>query len=153
MGIPMSISIAGMYAKAWHASSSTGGHVRRAEAPGSCSTWACLLCVEHHLPQQSARVAGCSAVRRRTDPRGIFWSLTPLLLVRNGGRGPRFLLLAGLAGVAIDGLIIPLASRLIFLLLEGFTAFGPIGTAMALLTWCGVIGAGWVITACASATW
>ena len=28
---------------------------------------------------------------------------------------------------------------------------GPIGVAMALMTWCGVIGIGWVLTACVGA--
>jgi hypothetical protein len=60
--------------------------------------------------------------------------------------------LAGLAGVAIDGICIPLTGRLVFpSLLDGWNGFGPIGVAMALLTWCGVIGTGWVITACVGA--
>lgn len=36
-------------------------------------------------------------------------------------------------------------------LLRGWDDFGPIGVAMALLTWCGISGAGWVITACVGA--
>lgn len=154
-GIPMSISIAGMYAKAWQRE-----QFNRWSRLARGGTWFLLYLgmlalrqniTFHNNPHGWRAVLLFAAAQ---IPVWIFWSLTPLLLVRNGGRGPRFLLLAGLAGVAIDGLIIPLASRLIFpSLLEGFTAFGPIGTAMALLTWCGVIGAGWVITACASATW
>ena len=47
-------------------------------------------------------------------PIWIFWSLTPALLVRDGGRGWRYLAVAGLAGTAISGAIIPLAARIIF---------------------------------------
>ena len=35
-------------------------------------------------------------------------------------------------------------------LLSGWTLFGPIGVAMALMTWCGVLGFGWVVIACFS---
>jgi hypothetical protein len=82
----------------------------------------------------------------------LFLSLTPALLVRNGGRGLIHLAMAGLAGVVIDGVIIPLSSRVFFpLVLDGWSELGPIGIAMALLTWCGVIGTGWVFTACVGA--
>ena len=85
-------------------------------------------------------------------PVWIFWSLTPVLLVRDGGRGLTYLALAGLAGVVIDGIGIPLTGRIVFpALLDGWNGFGPIGVAMALLTWCGVIGTGWVVTACVGA--
>ena len=85
-------------------------------------------------------------------PVWIFWSLTPRLLVRDGGEGPKYLMLAGLAGVAIEGIILPLTARVVFpKLLEGWVGFGPIGVSMALMTWCGVIGVGWVATACVTA--
>jgi hypothetical protein len=85
-------------------------------------------------------------------PVWIFWSLTPVVLVRDGGRGLAYMTLAGLAGVAIDGIAIPLSGRIFFPeLLDGWNGFGPIGVAMALLTWCGVIGTGWVVTACVGA--
>ena len=85
-------------------------------------------------------------------PVWIFWSLTPFLLVRDGGRGPKYLALAGLAGVVIDGVIIPLAAQVAFPpLLHGWEGFGPIGVSMTLMLWCGVIGTGWVVTACVGA--
>jgi hypothetical protein len=85
-------------------------------------------------------------------PVWIFWSLTPVLLVRDGGWGLSYLALAGLAGVVIDGTILPLAARILFPpLLMGWTGLGQIGVAMALMTWCGVIGIGWVVTACVGA--
>jgi hypothetical protein len=85
-------------------------------------------------------------------PVWIFWSLTPVLLVRDGSRGLSHLVLAGLAGVVIDGIAIPLGSRLFFpSLLHDWDGFGPIGVAMALLIWCGAVGTGWVVTACVGA--
>jgi len=75
-----------------------------------------------------------------------------VVLVRDGGHGARFLIVAGLVGMVIDGLAIPVAAHLVFpKLLAGWTSFGPIGVSMALMSWCGVIGVGWVVTACASA--
>jgi hypothetical protein len=76
----------------------------------------------------------------------------PALLVRDGGRGVKNLALAGLAGVVIDGIVIPLGARFFFPpLLHGWDGFGPIGVAMALLIWSGVVGTGWVVTACVGA--
>ena len=72
--------------------------------------------------------------------------------MREGGKGPKHLMLAGLAGVVIEGIVLPLAARVVFpKLLEGWVGFGPIGVSMALMTWCGVIGVGWVATACVTA--
>ena len=85
-------------------------------------------------------------------PVWAFWSLTPVVLVRDGGHGRKYLALAGLAGVVIDGIIIPVAGRIVFpAVIDGWSEFGPIGVAMALMTWCGVLGVGWVITACVGA--
>lgn len=63
-------------------------------------------------------------------PVWIFWSVTPALLVRGGGRAG-CTVLAGLAGVVIDGTVLPLAARMFFPpLLSGWDEFGPIGVAM-----------------------
>lgn len=46
----------------------------------------------------------------------------------------------------------PAGLRLVFpSLLHDWDGFGPIGVAMALLIWCGAVGTGWVLTACAGA--
>ena len=79
------------------------------------------------------------------------------MLVRDGDRSRRALMIAGLAGVVIDGVILPIAARVALpLLLKGWAGFGPIGVSMTLMTWCGVVGCGvvgfgWVVTACAGA--
>ena len=52
----------------------------------------------------------------------------------------------------IDGVILGIGLRLVFpSLLASWTLFGPIGVAMATMTWCGFIGYAWVCIACFSA--
>jgi uncharacterized BrkB/YihY/UPF0761 family membrane protein len=82
----------------------------------------------------------------------VLWSLTPLVLLRDGSAGWRFLVRAGVAGVLIDGVLLRLVGRIVFpALLEGWVDFGPIGVAMALMTWCGIQAIAWVLTACVGA--
>jgi hypothetical protein len=152
-GIPMAITVAGVFARAW----------RRAPLPLvprviRGTAWfllylAMMVCRErivfggHHSLAIRVALFGVAQI-----PVWIFWSLTPVLLIRDGARGMAYLAMAGLAGVVIDGVTIPLAGRLFFpSLLDGWNGFGPIGVAMALLTWCGVIGTGWILTACVGA--
>jgi len=152
-GVPMAVAIAGIFARAWRrAPLDLVPRVVRG------SVWFILYLAMMACRERIAFGAdhpGLSRVLFFTAalvPVFIFWSLTPILLVRDGGSGLTYLALAGLAGVMIDGLCIPLAGRIVFpSLLEGWNGFGPIGVAMALLTWCGVIGTGWVVTACVGA--
>ena len=152
-GVPMAVAIAGIFARAWRrAPLDLVPRVVRG------SVWFILYLAVMACRERIAFGAdhpGLSRVLFFTAalvPVFIFWSLTPILLVRDGGSGLTYLALAGLAGVMIDGLCIPLAGRIVFpSLLEGWNGFGPIGVAMALLTWCGVIGTGWVVTACVGA--
>jgi len=112
-GIPMGIMIAGIFAKAW----------RREQFPLLGRLWRgvawfalYLLMIglrdriafggNHHAGMRIVRVVVSLA------PVWIFWSLTPALLVRDGARGRNYLMLAGLAGVVIDGIILPVGSRL-----------------------------------------
>jgi hypothetical protein len=82
-------------------------------------------------------------------PDWLFWTVTPMILVREGSRGKRFLAEAGLAGMVIDGVIVSTATNFVFpLLLSGWTSFGPIGVAMAAMSWCLVVGYSWVAIAC-----
>ena len=152
-GIPMAVTVAGIFARAW----------RRAPLPLvprvlRGAAWfllylAMLVCREriafggHHPPTIRMLLFLVAQL-----PVWIFWSLTPVLLIRDGARGMAYLATAGLAGVVIDGVAIPLTGRLVFPpLLDGWNGFGPIGVAMALLTWCGVVGTGWILTACVGA--
>ena len=152
-GIPMALTIAGIFARAWRrAPLDLLPRVLRG------SVWFLLYLAMMACRERIAFGADHSGLSRilflaaALIPVWIFWSLTPVLLVRDGGRGLTYLALAGLAGVVIDGICIPLAGRIVFpSLLEGWNGFGPIGVAMALLTWCGVIGTGWVVTACVGA--
>jgi hypothetical protein len=152
-GIPMSITIAGIFAKAWRRE-----QFRLAERLLRGATWFVLYLTMIALRERIAWAGHHAGVTRALlfvvalVPVWIFWSLTPFLLVRDGGRGWRYLALAGLAGVVIDGAVLPLAARVVFPpLLGGWDGFGPMGVAMALMTWCGVIGIGWVVTACVGA--
>jgi hypothetical protein len=153
-GIPMSITVAGMFAAAWRRE-----QFGMLERLGRGAGWFALYLVALSLRQELAYGAWThlplwAGIAVSLIPAWIFWSITPVILVRGGGRGFKFLMVAGLAGALIDGLLIPVAARLVFpSLLEGFLAFGPIGVAMALLTWCAAVAAGWVVTACASAIW
>jgi hypothetical protein len=152
-GIPMSITIAGIFAKAWRREQfGLGWRLLRGSA------WFVLYLAMMGTRERIAFAGDHTGAMRiplfvaALVTAWTFWSLTPVLLVRDGGRGWKYLALAGLAGVVIDGAIIPLAARVVFpALLRGWDGFGPIGVAMTLMTWCGVIGFGWVVTACVGA--
>lgn len=152
-GIPMSASIAGIFARAWRREQ-FGWAAKISRGVVWFALYLVMIAVRerigfgghHHHATRTLRFVASQA------PVWIFWSITPALLVRGGNRGAKYLALAGLAGVAIDGVALPLFSRMFFPpLLSGLDDFGPIGVAMALLTWCSVIGTGWVVTACVGA--
>jgi hypothetical protein len=152
-GIPMSITIAGIFAKAWRRE-----QFGLTERLLRGATWFVLYLTMIALREritfggdQTGAIRALLFVAAQI-PVWIFWSLTPVLLVRDGGRGRTYLALAGLAGVVIDGTILPLAARILFpQLLSGWDGFGPIGVAMALMMWCMVMGIAWVVTACVGA--
>lgn len=80
------------------------------------------------------------------------WFVTPMILLKRGTIGWRSFLLPALAALIINEVILRIAMRIVLpMLLGGWVTFGPIGTAMALMTWCGVVGIGWVVTACTGA--
>lgn len=152
-GIPMAVTVAGMFAKAWRREQfGLGPRIARG------AIWFALyltMLVLRERTAYSTDTAGAQQVLLfvvALIPVWAFWSLTPVVLVRDGGRGLRYLARAGLAGVVIDGVIIPLGGRLLYPpVIDAWTEFGPIGIAMALITWCSVLGTGWVITACVGA--
>jgi hypothetical protein len=152
-GIPMSIKVAAMFARAWR---------RRPfglmEQLVRGATWFALflgsMVVHERIGLSGEHGAGGRAALMilALVPVWIFWSLTPVLLVRDGARGLRSLALAGFAGLVIDGIVLPTVFRLGFpKMLEGWTGFGPMGVAMTLMTWCGVLAVGWVVVACTGA--
>ncbi len=133
----MAVTVAGLFARAWRREQF--GLTQR--VPRGALWFALYLtmivCRERitfgHHHSSGMRVLMFALAQ---GPVWLFWSLTPALLVRNGGRSLIHLALAGLAGVVIDGVIIPLSSRAFFpLVLDGWVDLGPIGIAMALFTW------------------
>ena len=151
-GIPMSIRVAGMFGQAWRREP-----FGLTEQLARGATWFILYLVTiaareaigAAFPQSVAHAALLTVA---LVPVWIFWSLTPVLLLRRGGRGWRNLLRAGFAGVVIDGILLATVIRVCFpIMLQGWTGFGPMGVAMILMTWCGVLATGWVATACAGA--
>ncbi len=152
-GIPMAITVAAMYARAWQRPAfSLWGKLWRG------GVWFLI-----YLASQSTRsrvlAAGYDGWQRAVLALvavvflWVFWSLTPVLLVRDGARDVRSLFVAGFAGLMIDGVVMTVAARIALpILLSGWTGFGPIGVAMVLMTWCGIIGYSWVATACITAT-
>ncbi|MEN9821853.1 MAG: hypothetical protein RLZ04_279 [Actinomycetota bacterium] len=85
-------------------------------------------------------------------PLFVMWSLTPAVLIRNGGVAPKHLMWSGVVGVVLDGIIIRWITRLLLpALMRGWIGFGPIGVTMAIMTWCTIVAALWVVTACMAA--
>lgn len=149
-GIPMAITVAAMFAKSWRRERFTF-----MQSLGRGSAWFVLYLVTLIVRERIAFGISSEPGPQfglflvSLIPVWLFWTVSPVVLVRDGSHGKKFLAEAGLAGLVIDGVIIALATRLVFpSLLTGWTIFGPIGVAMALMTWCGVLGFGWVITAC-----
>jgi hypothetical protein len=152
-GIPMSMMVASIFAKAWRREQFGAGQRLLRGA-----VWFLLYLTMLVLRERIAYggeyegAAGFLMFVVALVPVWAFWSLTPLVLVRDGGHGFTYLALAGLAGVVIDGIIIPVVGRTIFpSVIDAWTSFGPIGVAMAIMTWCGLLGTGWVVTACVGA--
>jgi len=151
-GIPMSAQVAKTFARAW----------RRERFGFLEEAWRGGIWFVVFLTTQVATVA-ISTNRIPGTPRMfnnllglapsfLLWFLTPPILVRNGTYGWRHLVWCGLAGVVLDAMLIRLVTRILIpALLGGWEGFGPIGAAMTLMTWCTVLAALWVITACLGA--
>lgn len=152
-GIPMAIMVAGMFAKAWRREQFGAGQ-RLLRGALWFALYLTMLILRERIAYGSDHggITQLLLIGVALIPVWAFWSLTPLVLVRDGGHGPKYLALAGIAGVVIDGIVIPLIGRVIFPgVIDAWASFGPIGVAMAIMTWCGVVGTGWVITACVGA--
>lgn len=151
-GIPMSISVSRMFALAWRREPfALGWKILRG------FSWFLLYLVTIATSIKIAYVLDGNVARVvlfmvSSIPYFIFWAVTPVILVRDGGKGWLYLGRVGLAGLVIDAIVLRLAGRIAFpILLSGWQGFGPIGVAMTLMTWCGVLAVGWVVTACTSA--
>ena len=151
-GIPMASQVAKVFARAW----------RRDRFPFMQEVWRGATWFALFLGAQLATVAiSVGRVNSVTDvalnvagliPSFILWSATPAILVRDGASGWRHLAWCGLAGVVLDAILIRVITRLLLpALLSGWEGFGPIGAAMTLMTWCTVVAALWVVTACLGA--
>lgn len=152
-GIPMTSQVAGIFAAAWRREPLTFW-----QRVGRGTLWfvAYLITLAIHdvvaFGSDHPLSVAMPLYLVSLIPIWVFWTVTPALLVREGGRGARFLVTAGFAGLTIDGVILPLVERLFApSLLEGWNGFGPIGVAMAIIIWCGAIAVGWVLTACVGA--
>jgi hypothetical protein len=152
-GIPMSITVAAMFARAWRREQFTIGQ-RLVRGVVWFFLYLAMMVVRERVGFAGNHEAGIRILFLIASvlPVWLFWSLSPVLLVRDGGRAFKALMFAGLAGVIIDGVTLPIVSKMAFpALLKGWTGFGPIGVALTLMTWCGVLGIGWVVTACTGA--
>ncbi len=152
-GVPMAITVAGMFASAWQREPFTIWQ-RLWRGAAWFLVYLATMVLHERIAYAHARVGAVRVLLFVVSliPMWLFWSATPALLVRDGARGARFLVKAGLVGTVIDGVILSIAFRIAFPhLLNGWRSFGPIGVAMAIMTWCGVLGIGWVVIACSSA--
>jgi hypothetical protein len=152
-GIPMSIRVATIFGQAWRRQQ-FGMPAKLGRGAAWFVLYLATMTAHERIGFAGQHEAGIRATLLLVSlvPVWIFWSLTPGLLVRGGGRGWKYHLLAGFAGVVIDGIILTAVVRVGFpILLRGWTGFGPMGVAMTLMTWCGVIATGWVVIACTSA--
>lgn len=148
-GIPMSAQVAKVFARAF----------RRERWGFWTEVWRGSLWFVVLLATQIATV-WTTRTRFGTDgPRFIFmliglipsfvlWSISPLVLVRNGAKGWRHMAWCGLVGVVLDTLGVRIVLKWVFpQLLDGWVTFGPIGVAMAFMTTATVVASLWVVTA------
>ena len=151
-GIPMSSQVAKTFARAW----------RRERYPFLHEVWRGAVWFFLFLGTQVATVAiGTSEIHGVPQivfnlvsllPSFVLWSATPAILVRDGANGWKHLAWCGIAGVVLDAALIRMITRVLLpALLSGWNGFGPIGAAMTLMTWCTVVAALWVVTACLGA--
>ena len=151
-GIPMSLTMARMFAVAWQRPQySIGQRLWRG------TVWFVMYLgvaglTERIMLVSDRLIAKPGLVLAAMVGSTLFWGLSPMLLVPGVPRTRRTLIAAGLAGSIINVIILRFAVRLVFpMLLSGWQGFGPIGVALTIMTWSGVTGVVWVIVACAGA--
>ena len=113
-GIPMAITVASMFAKAWRREQFT-----MLQRLGRGTAWFVLyltmLIVRERIAFGVSHDPGARFALFLVSliPVWLFWTLTPVLLVRDGARGKKFLAEAGLAGLVIDGVHPRAGTRLV----------------------------------------
>lgn len=149
-GIPMSLTVVRMFAMAWNrAVPSILQRLWRGAA------WFVLYLVDVGVTESillipSPRAMVPVLVFAAMAVSLVFWGLTPVLLVPSLAFRWRTVLIAGTVGAVVNFLVLRIVARVVFpMLLSGWDGFGPIGVAMTLMTWCGVLGTTWVVVACA----
>ncbi len=150
-GIPMSITVSNTFTRAWK-----HDPIPILQRIGRGALWfVCYLLLLLTMQKMFGAPRGINKGPRflmSLVPSILFWSLTPVLLVKGTAHHGKRLLWAGLVSTLIDGVVLRIAGKIFFpLLLSGWEGFGPIGVAMTLMTWSAVVGTGWVVCACAGA--
>jgi hypothetical protein len=151
-GIPMSLTVARMFATAWlRPQYSIGQRLWRG------TMWFCLYLAAQGFIDMIllVRVPTYLIVVKlllSLAASVVFWGLSPILLVP-GLQWSRWQFLAsGLTGAIINVIVLRITVRAVFpLLLSGWEGFGGIGVALTMMTWSGVMGVVWVVVACAGA--
>jgi hypothetical protein len=151
-GVPMSLTVSRTFSQAWRRPlRSLGQRLWRG------TLWFVLYLATVGVTEQ-ATLAASSGVARPAMygvtflMSTLFWGATPLLLVPGIPWRWRTVLAAGLVGAVVNVVVLRIAMRLVVpVLLSGWDGFGPIGVAMTLMTWSGVLGVTWVIAACGGA--
>lgn len=153
-GVPMSLTVSRMFALAWQRPQySIGQRLWRGSVwfafylMSASITERILLVSNPALPRPALYVVAILAS-------ALFWGVTPVLLVPGVRLTIRQFTASGLVGALINVVVMRIAVRVVFpLLLSGWEGFGPIGVALTMMTWSGVLGVVWVVVACAGAVY
>jgi hypothetical protein len=153
-GIPMSLTVARMFAQAWQKP-----QYSIAQRLWRGSVWFVLYLVTASLGERILIMSNQFLPRPLLHLLAIvasvvFWGLSPVLLVPGVRLEMKPFLAAGLTGALISLVVMRMVVRVVFpSLLAGWEGFGPIGVALTMMTWSGVVGIVWVVVACAGAVY
>lgn len=155
-GIPMSLTLADTFAKAWRRPASPSRRLQLARGTAWFGLFlACTFASEalvvvslRHLPG-AGLVADLLAHLVGALPLVVLWTLTPMLLVNGTHWKWRVLVPVGVAAALLNGPLFQLVEVLLFPgLVWWYSGMGPLSVAMAMLTWAGIQATGWVLVAC-----
>ncbi len=153
-GIPMSLTVSRMFALAWQRPQySIGQRLWRG------SVWFAFYLMSATITERILLVSNPMLPRPllylvAVVASGLFWGVTPVLLVPGVRLTHRQFIASGLVGALIIVVVLRIAVRVVFPpLLAGWEGFGPIGVALTMMTWSGAVGVVWVVVACAGAVY